>query len=76
MTGYDSGRVSPFRDPGFNGSWAPPPGFSQPYASFFAYQRQGIHLWLLLTCSYLSFLFPYSIVNFIRHAVMEDYVAI
>ena len=42
VTGHDSRRVSPFRYPRFNGCLAPTRGLSQPTASFFAFQRQGI----------------------------------
>ena len=62
MTGYDSGRVAPFRNPRIKGCLAPPRGLSQPATSFFAFRRQGIHLPPLLPC-YFSLLFPYAIVK-------------
>ena len=49
MTGHDSRRVSPFRNPRIKGRVAPPRGLSQPTASFIASRRQGIHLLPLLT---------------------------
>ena len=51
VTGHDSRRVSPFRNPRIKVYLATPRGLSQPVASFVAYQRQGIHLLPLLTCS-------------------------
>ena len=64
VTGYDSRRVSPFRDPRLTGCLAPPRGLSQLTTSFFAFRRQGIHPMLLSTCfsKRISFL-PYSIVK-------------
>ena len=56
MTGHDSRRVSPFRDPRIKGCLAPPRGLSQLTASFFACRRQGIHPMLLSTCSRNYFL--------------------
>ena len=50
MTGHDSRRVSPFRNPRIKGCLAPPRGLSQLTASFIAFRRQGIHLLLLVTC--------------------------
>ena len=52
VTGYDSCRVSPFRHPRINGCLAPPRGFSQPAASFFAFQRPGIRPLPLITCRF------------------------
>ena len=49
-TGYDSRRVSPFRDPRIKGCLAPPRGLSQLTTSFIAFRRQGIHPMLLSTC--------------------------
>ena len=49
--------VSPFRNPRIKGCLAPPRGLSQLTTSFFAVQRPGIRLLLLLTCSLLNFLF-------------------
>ena len=43
VTGYDSRRVSPFRDPRIKGCLAPPRGLSQLTTSFIAFRRQGIH---------------------------------
>ena len=51
MTEHNSRRVSPFRNPRIKVYLATPRGLSQPVASFVAYQRQGIHLLPLLTCS-------------------------
>lgn len=51
VTGHDSCRVSPFRHSRIKGCLAPPRDFSQPTTSFFAFQRQGIHLLPLVTCS-------------------------
>ena len=48
--------VPPFRDPRIIGCLAPPRGLSQLATSFFAVQRQGIHLLPLLTCSLKNFL--------------------
>ena len=48
--------VPPFRDPRIKGCLAPPRGLSQLATSFFAVQRQGIHLLPLLTCSLKNFL--------------------
>ena len=56
VTGYDSRRVSPFRDPRLTGCLAPPRGLSQLTTSFFAFRRQGIHPMLLSTCFSKSFL--------------------
>ena len=50
VTGYDSRRVSPFRDPRIKGCLAPPRGLSQLTTSFIAFRRQGIHPMLLSTC--------------------------
>ena len=65
VTGYDSRRVSPFRDPRIKGCIAPPRGLSQLTTSFIAFRRQGIHPMLLSTCL-LEKNFPsnpYAIVN-------------
>ena len=65
VTGYDSRRVSPFRDPRIKGCLAPPRGLSQLTTSFIAFRRQGIHPMLLSTCL-LEKNFPsnpYAIVN-------------
>ena len=64
VTGHDSRRVAPFRNPRINGCLAPPRGLSQLTASFIAFRRQGIHP-MLLSCLFskkTSFR-PYSIVN-------------
>ena len=53
---HDFRWVSPFRDPRIKGCLAPPRGLSQLATSFFAVQRQGIHLLPLLTCSLKNFL--------------------
>ena len=53
---HDFRWVSPFRDPRIIGCLAPPRGLSQLATSFFAVQRQGIHLLPLLTCSLKNFL--------------------
>ena len=50
MTGHDSRRVSPFRNPRIKGCLAPPRGLSQLTASFIAFRRQGIHPMLLFAC--------------------------
>ena len=49
VTGLNSRRVSPFRNPRLKGCLAPPRGLSQPTTSFIAFQRQGIHLVPLVT---------------------------
>ena len=49
-----SRRVTPFRYPRIIVCLATTRGFSQPATSFFAYQRQGIRLLPLLTCSLLE----------------------
>ncbi len=51
MSGHDSRRVAPFRNPRVKGCLAPHRGLSQLTASFFAFRRQGIHPMLLLACS-------------------------
>ena len=53
---HDFRWVPPFRDPRIKGCLAPPRGLSQLATSFFAVQRQGIHLLPLLTCSLKNFL--------------------
>ena len=53
---HDFRWVSPFRDLRIKGCLAPPRGLSQLATSFFAVQRQGIHLLPLLTCSLKNFL--------------------
>ena len=53
---HDFRWVPPFRDPRIKGYLAPPRGLSQLATSFFAVQRQGIHLLPLLTCSLKNFL--------------------
>ena len=50
VTGHDSRRVSPFRNPRIKGCLAPPRGLSQLTASFIAFRRQGIHPMLLFAC--------------------------
>ena len=50
MSGHDSRRVAPFRNPRLSGCLAPPRGLSQLTTSFFAFRRQGIHPMLLSTC--------------------------
>lgn len=50
MPGHDSRRVSPFRNHRITGCLAPPRCLSQLTASFFASQRQGIHLLPFLSC--------------------------
>ena len=56
MTGHDSRRVAPFRNPRVNGCLAPHRGLSQLTASFVAFRRQGIHLMLFITCLKKTFL--------------------
>ena len=75
VTGYDSRRVTPFRDPRLTGCLAPPRGLSQLTTSFFAFRRQGIHPMLLSTCfsKRISFL-PYSIVKEPLPAKLPDLV--
>ena len=64
MTGHDSRRVAPFRNPRLKGCLAPPRGLSQPTASFIAFQCPGIHLLpLIITFSYVFPFLPSSIVN-------------
>ena len=58
MTGHDSRRVSPFRNPRIKGCLAPPRGLSQLTASFIASQRQGIHLLPLISYFSRTLLFP------------------
>ena len=53
---HDFRWVPPFRDPRIKGCLAPPRGLSQLATSFFAVQRQGIHLLPLSTCSLKNFL--------------------
>ena len=43
VTGHNSRRVPPFRNPRINGCLAPPRGLSQLTTSFIAFRRQGIH---------------------------------
>ena len=67
MMGHDSHRVSPFRNHRIVGCLAPPRCLSQLTTSFFASQRQGIHLLLLISC--LSRTFPsHSLCNYQRAA--------
>ena len=63
MPEHYSRRVSPFRHPRIKGCLAPPRGLSQLTTSFFAVQRPGIRLLLLITCSRRTSSFPCSIVN-------------
>ena len=63
MTGHDSRRVSPFRNPRIIGCLAPPRGLSQPTASFIAFQRPGIRPLPLITYSQILSFQPYSIVK-------------
>ena len=58
VTGHDSRRVSPFRNPRIKGCLAPPRGLSQLTASFIASQRQGIHLLPLISYFSRTLLFP------------------
>ena len=58
MPEHYSRRVSPFRHPRIKGCLAPPRGLSQLTTSFFAVQRPGIRLLLLITCSSRTLLFP------------------
>ena len=60
---HDSWWVPPFRNPRVKGCLAPLRGLSQLTTSFFAVQRLGIRLLLLLTCSRRTSSFPCSIVN-------------
>lgn len=63
VPGHCSRRVAPFRYSRIYGCLAPPRDLSQLTTSFFALQRQGIRLLLLLTCSRRTSSFPCSIVN-------------
>ena len=65
VTGHDSRRVSPFRNPRIKGCLAPPRGLSQLTASFIAFRRQGIHP-MLLICLFLEKNFLPSLFNCIR----------
>ena len=55
---HDFRWVPPFRDPRIKGCLAPPRGLSQLATSFFASQRQGIHLLPLISYFSRTLLFP------------------